>query len=115
MDLGLRSRVTFVTGSSQGIGSAIARLFAREGARVAISYRKNRDKALALAAEIETEGGEAIVVPYDLASRESIHSAVAEVAARWGGGGCLVNNAVAWEWGPPRSEPAFEQLPEAEW
>jgi 3-oxoacyl-[acyl-carrier protein] reductase len=115
VDLGLSSRVAFVTGSSQGIGSAIARLFAREGARVAISYRNNRDKALALAAEIEAEGGETIVVAYDLASRESIRSAVAEVAARWGGVDCLVNNAVEWESGAPRSQPAFEQLPEAEW
>ncbi|HZS39790.1 MAG TPA: SDR family oxidoreductase [Polyangia bacterium] len=115
MDLGLNSRVAFVTGSSQGIGSAIARLFAKEGARVAISYRKNRDKALALADELEAAGGEAMVVAYDLASRESIHAAAAEIAARWGGVDCLVNNAVEWESGSPRSQPAFEQLPEAEW
>ena len=115
MDLGLHRRVAFVTGSSQGIGSAIARLFAREGARVAISYRTNREKALALAGEIESDGGEAIVVAYDLASRESIQSAVAEVAARWGGVDCLVNNAVEWESGSPGLQPAFELLPEAEW
>lgn len=115
MDLGLHRRVVFVTGSSQGIGRAIATQFAGEGARVAISYRTNRDKALAVTREIEAAGGEAIVVGYDLASHESIRSAVAEIAERWGGVDCLVNNAVEWESASPGLQPPFERLPAAEW
>src|SRR4051812_12909083 len=115
MDLGLHRRVAFVTGSSQGIGEAIARQFASEGARVAISYRTSRDKALAVSREIEAAGGEAIVVRYDLASHESIRSAVAEIAERWGGVDCLVNNAVEWESVSPGLQPPFERLPAVEW
>jgi len=96
MDLGLRGRVVLVTGSSQGIGRAAAILFAQEGARVAITYRSNRDKAESSASMARGFGAEAIVVPFDLASEQSIRAAVDCVVDRWGRVDVLVNNAVQW-------------------
>jgi NAD(P)-dependent dehydrogenase (short-subunit alcohol dehydrogenase family) len=56
MDLGLAGRVAVVTGSSQGIGRAAALLFGSEGARVAVTYHRERDRALAVVDEIENGG-----------------------------------------------------------
>jgi 3-oxoacyl-[acyl-carrier protein] reductase len=56
MDLGLAGRVAVVTGSSQGIGRAAALLFGSEGARVAVIYHRERDRARAVADEIENGG-----------------------------------------------------------
>ena len=53
MDLSLQQRVALVIGSSQGIRRAAAELFAREGARVAITYRRNKSKAEAVASAVE--------------------------------------------------------------
>lgn len=115
MDLGLGKRVAVVTGSSRGIGRAAALLFAKEGARVAITYRHEREKALAVVDEIARGGGEAIALPLDLASSDSIRGAMHDVVARWGGIDVLVNNAVAWGARGPWEAPLFEDLPEAEW
>jgi len=97
MDLGLRGRVAVVTGGSQGIGRATAILLAQEGARVAITYRNNRDKAESVAATARGLGADALVVPFDLASEESIRGAIASIVERWGRVEVLVNNAVQWE------------------
>jgi 3-oxoacyl-[acyl-carrier protein] reductase len=97
MDLGLKDRVALVTGSSQGIGRATALLFAHEGARVVVTYRNDRDKAEAVAAGVRSSGADALVVPFDLASLESIRAAVSSVVERWGRLDVLVNNAVQWE------------------
>jgi len=115
MDLGLKERVALVTGSSRGIGRAVVRLFAREGARVAITYHSDRPRADAVADEIRDAGGDALVVPLDLAAPESIHAAVAAVLERWGRADILVNNAVAWGTRLPWEVTAFERLPAEEW
>jgi 3-oxoacyl-[acyl-carrier protein] reductase len=96
MDLGLKGRAVLVTGSSQGIGREAALLFAREGARVAITYQANRESAEQVARTAHTSGAETMVVPFDLASEPSIRSAVSSVIDRWGRVDVLVNNAVQW-------------------
>ena len=96
MDLGVRDRVALVSGSSRGIGRAVAFAFGAEGARVAVSYRHHRRRAEAVAAEVTRVGGDACVVFLDLAASESILSAVSEVEQRWGRLDILVNNAVQW-------------------
>jgi 3-oxoacyl-[acyl-carrier protein] reductase len=95
MDLGLKDRVALVTGSSRGIGRAVARGLAREGARVAVTYRSDRDRAEGVAAAIRDGGGDALVVPLDLASPDTISAAVRAAVDRWGRIDILVNNAVA--------------------
>jgi 3-oxoacyl-[acyl-carrier protein] reductase len=104
MDLGLEGRVALVTGSSQGIGRATAALLGREGAHVAITYKSHREKAEEVAATVRDTGVEAIVVPFDLASEDSIRGAVASVLERWGRLDVLVNNAV--QWAPPQATPS---------
>ncbi len=72
MDLGLKDAAVLVTGGSSGIGRATAVAYAREGARVAITYNSRKDAAEAVAEEIEAAGGTAYVVPMDLNEPETI-------------------------------------------
>lgn len=93
MDLGLEGKVALVTGGSEGIGKATARLLVREGANVAICAR--RADVLAAAAEELREGarGEVLAVPADVTLPADLERFVAEAAARWGRVDILVNNA----------------------
>lgn len=115
MELGIEGRVAAVTGSSRGIGRAVARQFAAAGARVVITYRSRRDLAERVAAEIRDGGGEAIVSFFDLASDEAIRGTVDAAFAQWGRVDILVNNAVVWASRMPSESPPFEDLPSAEW
>jgi 3-oxoacyl-[acyl-carrier protein] reductase len=82
-----------VSGASSGIGAATARAYGGEGARVAVTYHRNRAGAEQTAANVREAGGEAMVVAMDLADAPSIHAATAQVARRWGGIDVLVGNA----------------------
>ncbi len=57
MDLGLRDRAVLVTGGSSNIGAATAIAFGREGARVTLAYKSNKEAAEKAAAQVEQEGG----------------------------------------------------------
>ena len=93
MDLGLQDKVALVTGASGGIGGAIARTLAGEGARVAIGYHEQKDSAERVQQEIEGCGGTALVVRQDLTEPASIAEAVAAVHEKWGGPDILVTSA----------------------
>jgi len=88
------SPVALVTGASRGIGAATARELARRGYRVAIVARSG-DALGAVGAGIEEAGGEALVLPGDLADLEFAESTVRRTADRWSRLDLLVNNA-AW-------------------
>ena len=81
-----------VTGSGRGIGRAIARRFAEEGAAVAISDI-DRETAEATAAEINETGGTALAIELDVRSSESVRAMLDAVVAEWGRVDVLVNNA----------------------
>ena len=81
-----------MTGASRGIGEAIARRFAAEGARVALAAR-DEGACERIAAEIRRRGGEAIAVGCDVTLPVSVSGAIASIAARWGRIDILVNNA----------------------
>ncbi len=115
MDMGLRGRVVLVTGASTGIGAATARLYGADGARVALTYRTNRDKAEEVAAQVEQAGGEALTVRLDLEDRSGIGAAVSAVVERWGGVDVLVANAVRWGGTAPDLTARFEDVPPEEW
>jgi NAD(P)-dependent dehydrogenase (short-subunit alcohol dehydrogenase family) len=114
MDMGLKGRTVLVTGSSSGIGAAIARAYAAEGARVALTYRAGREAGERLARELGADQDLAMAVRYSLAEPDTVESAVAEVTERWGGLDVLVPNAVRWA---PRRAPGehFEDVARADW
>jgi 3-oxoacyl-[acyl-carrier protein] reductase len=113
MDLGLAGRVAVVTGSSQGIGRATALLLGSEGARVAVTYHRERDRAQAAAGEIGKGGGDAVEL--DLASPGSVSRAIGAAIERWGQVDVLVNNAVYWGDRAPWDVPLFEDLAPEQW
>ena len=89
----LADKAVLITGGSTGIGAALARGFAAQGAKVAIGYHASEGPALALAKEIETAGGEAIAVKGDVARTDECERIVAETTARFGRLEGLINNA----------------------
>jgi 3-oxoacyl-[acyl-carrier protein] reductase len=95
----IAGKVAVVTGASRGMGRAIAKRLAQEGARVALVAR-TRGPLDAVAAEIEAEGGVTFVAPADITHREQVETMVADVADHFGAVEILINNAF---WGPPAS------------
>jgi len=96
MDMGLEGSVVVVTGASAGIGRAIAVAFARERARVAVTYHGNPEGAERTAALVREAGGEPLVARFALEDVATAGALVEAVRARWGALDVLVNNAVCW-------------------
>jgi NAD(P)-dependent dehydrogenase (short-subunit alcohol dehydrogenase family) len=91
MNLGNRSAI--VTGSSRGIGRAIALRFARDGARVTVNCVNNVEKAEEVAREIRAQGGEAIVARADVSRKEQAQRLVDDTIKAFGKVDILVSNA----------------------
>ena len=89
----LDGKVALVTGASRGIGRAIALKLAAEGAKVAINYAGNTAKAEEVKAEIEKNGGEAILVQADVADAAAVEAMVNATVEAFGQIDILVNNA----------------------
>lgn len=89
----LEGKVALITGGDSGIGRAVAVLFAREGADVALSYLTESRDAEATKADVEAEGRRCILLPGDVSERAYCDGAVAETVGKLGGLDVLVNNA----------------------
>jgi 3-oxoacyl-[acyl-carrier protein] reductase len=89
----LQGKAVLITGASTGIGAALARGFAAQGALVAINYYSSQAAAEALASEIEEAGGRVTLVRGDVSEPESCQRIVADTAAHFGRIDGLINNA----------------------
>jgi 3-oxoacyl-[acyl-carrier protein] reductase len=89
----LKGKVALVTGGSRGIGAAIARRLAGDGADVAISYSASADKAAAIVRELEALGVHAVAFKADQSDASQVAKLVKDVAAKFGRLDILVNNA----------------------
>jgi 3-oxoacyl-[acyl-carrier protein] reductase len=96
----LTGKVALVTGGSRGIGAAIARRLAHDGATVAFTYLNAAEHARAVAKEIDAAGGPALVIQADSADPAAVAGAVEETVAKLGRIDILVNNAGIFVGGP---------------
>src|SRR5579872_680671 len=89
----LKDKVALVTGGSRGIGAAIGKRLASDGASLCITYSKGADAAASVVKAIELAGGKAFAIQADAADAEAVKNAVEKAAAKFGRLDVLVNNA----------------------
>ena len=89
----LSGKVAFVTGASRGIGRASAVRLASDGAKVALNFASNSQKAESVKSEIEAAGGTAILVQGDVSNFETVTELIKKVVDEWGRIDILINNA----------------------
>jgi glucose 1-dehydrogenase len=89
----LQGKVAIITGAGTGIGRAIARVMAREGASIVIDYVGAPDNPAAVVKEIEGAGGTAIAVDADVTNQEQVDGLIAQAVQRFGHLDIMVNNA----------------------
>src|SRR5437773_1582078 len=89
----LEGKIALVTGGSRGIGAAIAKRLAADGANVAITYAKDASAASAVVKAIELGGRKAVAIQADAADVEAVKRAVEKTVATFGRLDVLVNNA----------------------
>ncbi|MFZ4451095.1 3-oxoacyl-ACP reductase family protein [Salibacterium aidingense] len=99
----LRNKVALVTGGSRGIGAAIAKDLAQQGADVVITYSTSYEKAKTVASEINQIGQRGLAIQADSSNVEHVIDAVNQTAAEFGRLDILVNNAGIFPFGTPES------------
>ncbi len=96
----LKNKVAVVTGASKGIGAAIAKALAAEGASVVVNYASSKEGADRVVAEIVAKGGKAFAVQGDVAKAADVTRIFAETKKQFGTLDVLVNNAGIYEFSP---------------
>src|SRR5687768_14307369 len=96
----LAGKVAIVTGASKGIGAAIAKELATEGAAVVVNYSSSKEGAERVVSEISKQGGKAVAVHANVARPADIERLFAETMKAFGKVDVLVNNAGIYEFAP---------------
>lgn len=91
----LKDKTVIVTGSSRGIGKAIAQACSKEGAKVVVNYLSDKKEAEATVKEITAESGTAIAIKADVTKKRDVEKMVEKTIEEFGTIDCLVNNASA--------------------
>ena len=94
------NKVAVVTGASKGIGAAIAKQLASEGASVVVNYASSKEGAERVASEIKGKGGKAVAVQADVSKKADVERLFAETKKAFGRIDVLVNNAGIYEFAP---------------
>lgn len=89
----LRGKVAFITGGDSGIGRAVAILFAKEGADIAVVYYNEHDDARETKKQVEQEGQRCLLISGDIGDESFCQQAVAQTVRELGKLNCLINNA----------------------
>ena len=96
MDFELKNQVVLITGGAGGVAAATTKAFCAAGAKVAITYYKDKAAAEALVQEMQKTGAEIMAMPYDLGNYEQAGEIVQAVLKKWNRLDALVANAVQW-------------------
>ena len=96
----LKNKVAVVTGASKGIGAAIAKALAAEGASVVVNYASSKEGADRVVADITAKGGKAVAVQGDVSKAKDVDRIFAETKKQFGSLDVLVNNAGIYEFSP---------------
>ena len=96
----LKNKVAVVTGASKGIGAAIAKALAAEGASVVVNYASSKEGADRVVADIAAKGGKAVAVQGDVSKSKDVERIFAETKKQFGSLDVLVNNAGIYEFSP---------------
>ena len=106
----LKGKVALITGADSGIGRAVAALYAREGADVAILYLCEHDDAVKTKQIVESEGRKAITIAGDIGDKDFCERAVKQTVDELGGLDVLVNNAGEQHWDKEVADISEDQL-----
>lgn len=107
--MNVKDKIVLITGGSRGIGAAIAKKFAAEGAFVAINYLNNHDLAQKVVEEIESFGGQAVAMQADVRNPEQVNAMIETLTDSLGGIDVVVNNALShYTFNPQTRKTAWE-------
>jgi len=108
--MNLKGKVALITGSSRGIGRAIAIAFAQKGCHVGINFRKSYDRALEMLKIVKSHGVEGVLLQADVSKYDQVKSMVDTLIKKFGRIDILVNNAAV----APKRKP-IEEITDEEW